>query len=126
MKITLQIILVCVWILVAGSATVSAQTKTGTPKINIEISIREVRVEERKISFSYTINYDGVVEVSLINSANKVVFRAQTINKVGENWVSITRKPEKGTPGYGKYFPPGTYNYVLFYKGNKKVGVFTL
>jgi hypothetical protein len=123
---------VMAYLLLTLSTTIGfAQAAPQPPKpLNIAIENVDVAIEPRKVIFTFSVTYDGFVEVSVFKKAGdtqkriwKTQASARAYRKTG---TVLNYKPTKDTPGYGKVLPAGTYYYEIYYKGVTRKGTFSV
>ena len=118
-------------ITMAGTLASFAQAIPQPPKpLNIAIENVDVSIEPRKVIFSFSVTYDGFVEVSVFKKTGdtqKRIWKTQTSTQAyRKTSVVLNYKPPKDTPGYGKTLPSGTYYYEVYYKGVTRKGTFSV
>jgi hypothetical protein len=90
---------------------VTTPTHSHAPSKNADdpLIFKSIKNEGTHILIEYTIPFEGVVDLELMDVSEKIIYRNQYANRSGDNSIKFSTKPLKE----GKYF------YSLFYKGNE-------
>lgn len=76
---------------------------------NDPLVFKSIKNEGTHILIEYTIPFEGVVDLELMDATEKIIYRNQYANRPGDNSIKFSTKPLVE----GKYF------YALYYKGKE-------
>lgn len=100
---------------------IQAQAEAPTPKpvvkhahyptkdANDPLVFKSIKNEGTHILIEYSIPFEGVVDLELMDATEKIIYRNQYANRPGDNSIKFSTKPLVE----GKYF------YALYYKGKE-------
>ena len=93
----------------ADPKTVSSHGHAPTKNADDPLIFKSIKNQGTFIQIEYSIPFEGVVDLELMDVEEKVIYRNQYANKPGDNVIKFSTKP----------LVEGKYYYSLYYKGNQ-------